>query len=372
MAHYLSEIDELMAQAERLPDGSAKVACIERAVQVADVHNDIAAGFRVRVRLLGVALSAGMSDLLLVAFSWCLSQQERDPAQFPENDILWQFRWVISELVEFSAVAKTQVEELFADMERRYRRAGSSMRPYFVLRRMVAMDMGDREGAIAAHEQLTRCPRDWLSDGPDAETAFLVDFQIFTGRESEATERGLTFLSNRQGSEHYQGFLRAKLLLPLLKQSRDAQAMDAHLTGYRQVARNPRYVPRLSEHLIFLALTDNYPRGFRLFERHLGDALASVSGYSRMMFHHAACVFLTRIAERGRAVLRMRLPKAFVRYSEAGTYDTAELAAWFGERAAHDARVFDTRNGNGFYTTMVTCWRELEKGAHPIPIPKIG
>src|SRR5713226_3600697 len=132
MAHYLSEIDELIAQADRLPDGAAKVAVIERAVQLADLHNDVPAGFRVRVRLLGVALSGGLSDVLLVAFSWCQSQQERDPGQFPENDILWQFRWVISELVEFSTVAKSQVEELFADMERRYRRAGSSMRPYFV------------------------------------------------------------------------------------------------------------------------------------------------------------------------------------------------------------------------------------------------
>src|SRR5438874_9151542 len=116
MAHYLSEIDELMTHAERLPDGAAKVAVVERAVQLADLHNDIPTAFRVRVRLMGAALSGGLSDMLLVAFSWCLSQQERDPTQFPENDILWQFRWVISELVEFPNVSKTQIEELFADM----------------------------------------------------------------------------------------------------------------------------------------------------------------------------------------------------------------------------------------------------------------
>lgn len=370
MSHYLSEIDELLARAEMLPDGPAKVAVVERAVQVADLHADVAAGFRTRVRLLGAALSGGQSDVLLVAFSWCLSRQERDPAQFRETDILWQFRWVISELVEYSTVAKAQIDSLFADMERRYRRAGSSMRSYFVLRRMVAIDMGDREAAIAAHSEVIRCPHDGLSDGADAETSFLLDFLIVTGRDDEAIELGASFLGRGQGSEHHQAFVRAKLLLPLLKHARDAEAVDAHLKGYRQVARNARYVPRFAEHLIFLALTENFPRGFRLLERHLSDAEVSVSGYARMLFHHAARVLLTRVAERGRETLRMRLPKSFPRYSEDGRYEAAGLAAWFGERAGEAAQAFDARNGNGHYAAMYAGWRDLEKWARFVTLPK--
>ncbi|MFL5340925.1 MAG: hypothetical protein ACJ8F7_12330 [Gemmataceae bacterium] len=369
MNDYPHQIQQLLAEAHPLAEGPTKVALIERAVQLADAHQDLQAGYQTRVRLMGAALSGGQPDLLLVAFSWCLAQSERDPQQFPEVEILWQFRWVISELVEFPNISKAQIDELFADMERRYRRAGSTLRAFHTLRRMVALDMGDRAAADAAHDALTKSLRDWLSDGPDAETSFLVDYLVFTGQDTAAVERAWLFLAGRQTSSHHLGFLHAKLLLPLLKLGRGDAAARSHLAGYRLVMRNARYVPRFAEHLMFLALTGNFPRAFRLLERHLSEAVGTVSDFSRMQFYHAGRLLLEQVAATGRTGLRLRLPPEIGCYAEAGRYEPNALAAWFAGQSLASAGRFDARNGNDYYTRLFTDLAELRKLAVPVPLP---
>lgn len=366
---HRQQIDELIAEAGILADGPTKVALFERSVQIADAHQDLEAGYRTRQRLMGAALSAGLSDVLLVSFTWCLAQSERDPQAFPEQEILWQFRWVISELVEFPEVSRAQLDDLFTDMERRYRRAGSSMRAYWVLRRMVALDMGDRDAAIAAHEQLELCRRDWLSDGADAETSFHVDYLLFLGQDEAGLRRAMPLLQQSQASSHHLGFLYAKLLHPLLKLGRFEQAARFHQAGYRLVSRNARYVPRFAEHLTFLALTENFARGYRLVERHLGDAVGSVSAFSRMQFYHSARLLFELAADRGRDSLRLRLPPPFPFHSPEGRYDPRALAASLAEQVDHMARQFDTRNGTDYYTRLFAetpTWKLL---ARPLPLP---
>src|SRR5947207_3174476 len=131
---YIDRIIRLMIEGEGLPEGPHQIATFEEAVRVADTANDLTLGFRTRRRLMSAAMCGGQPDLLMVAFAWCLAQSDRDPQRFPPEDLLWAYRWVICELTSFPQVARSRFDELLAEMEKRYRAFGSTLRGYWLLR----------------------------------------------------------------------------------------------------------------------------------------------------------------------------------------------------------------------------------------------
>jgi hypothetical protein len=371
MSDHIDEIEELLGQAQAMPEGPAQLALLEQAVNVADAHQDVEAGFQTRQILINAAQGAGQPDVMLVAFSWCLAQCDRDPETFPEEPLLWKHRWVVFSLPIFPQVSRSQIEESMADMERRYRRAGSTLRGYHLLRRNVAMRMGDPVMGDQAHAAWRKSPRDWLSDGAANEQDFLVEYLVFRGRYEEALQEAVPLLTGplRRGYEPTSTY--PELLLPLLRLGRPEAALDYHLKGFPLVARKPpqHLLTEFADHLTFLALTENWSRGLRIVEKVLPAALATVSVSLRFDFYLATLLLLERLQEQGKETLKLRLPPAFPLHQEGGKYQLAELAAWFRGQLADMAGRFDARNGNDFFSGRVAELPALKKLAVPCPVP---
>src|SRR5688572_7430610 len=98
------QIQRLMAEAAEQPRGPLQVELLAEAARVADAHNDVASGFRIRRALMDAALGGGQPQQMTVAFTWCVAQSDRDPTAVPPDQILWQYRWVISNLPQFPEV----------------------------------------------------------------------------------------------------------------------------------------------------------------------------------------------------------------------------------------------------------------------------
>lgn len=368
MGDYRDQIDQLLSEAGTLPPGAAKLALVERAVQLADSHCDMSQGFRTRVELCGEALDAGRPDLLTTAFSWCLGQSDREPEKFPDLELLWMYRWVNDEISGFSSVSLEQINALMADMEWRYRKIGSTMRGYEYLRRNVAMNCGNRPLADEADCAIAICRRDWLSDSEAAERCFDVRYLIFAKKYEEAIRTAEPLLARRDTDAHHRGAVLARLMIPLLRLGRVEEAIKYHVQGYRLVARNPRYVARFANHISLLALTGNFARALALFERHLPDALESVDDDSHFSFFRACRLLMEELASRGRDSLRLRLPAVFPAFREDGRYESAALRDWFVTKAGEIAARFDTRNGNSHYTAELAATAELHAFATNCPL----
>jgi hypothetical protein len=160
VAELTDAIQELMDQAGQLEEGPAKVALLEEACRLADVHGDLDVGFYVRKELVKASMMAGQPDVMLVAFSWCLAQLDRDPERFDQQDLLWEYKWILAEAPLFPQVNRRQIEDMLADMQRRYEQVGSSLHAVHLLRRDIAQDMGDRKAARAAEAVLKKTRRD--------------------------------------------------------------------------------------------------------------------------------------------------------------------------------------------------------------------
>ncbi len=167
------------------------------------------------------------------------------------------------------------------------------------------------------------------------------------------------------------------LLLPLLRLGRASQALEYHRHGWALLAHKPvaQLLTEYADHLLFLGLTDNWPRGLEIVQKALPTALTTVSLSQRFDFYLGCQLLLDRLAEKAlpesqNSLLPLRLPRAFPLFNTEGTYAAALLASWFGQQLRELAGLFDARNGNSFYQQRLDEVPALKQLAGPCLLPE--
>lgn len=365
---YRAQIDRLMLDSRELDDGPTKVQLIEEAVRLADTHSDVEAAYKLRKELLGAALSAGDADKLIVAYSWCLAQSDQNPKKFNTTELLWEYRWVVSELPSFPEIKREQIESMYQDMVRRYEAAGASMRSVYLLRRVIAIDMGDRKAAVEANKKWKSAPRDFYSDSYLTELAFNLRYLMFVGKEHLAIEQAEPFYRGGLWSEHHEGGTLALLLLPLMKRGQAKEMLNFLQRSYQMLGKNPRYVEEIADYLLCLVLTENHTRALKMFAQHLPWALANCSAMCRFYYFRASVFLFRQLREHGITHRKLRLPEGFPVPSVKGQYALSDLEAWFTEQALDRATRLDARNGNTYYSKLFAELKRLPKYIIPCPM----
>jgi hypothetical protein len=343
-------IDRLLEKANELKNGAQRIGVLEEAVQLADQNGELDAGFRARLKLMDAAAFSGRPDLLLTAFSWCLAEHDRDPDRFDRKDLLWKYKWVVGNVVEFPDIPKAKIEAMLADMARRFAEAGSTLHAVHQARREALTDMGDLAGAADACASLAESRRDWLSDCRACIHDYAAGELADRERDAEALAEAAPILAGRSKCAHVPHRTYARLLLPLLRLGRIDEALAYHEKGYRLIGANPEFVSSAGRHLEFLALVGNLEEGIDALETHLPNALETPSTYDRMKFCWAAWLLMVMLMEQGRRSLRLRLPPDFALCDASAEYETAALLEWFRKEVKSLAARFDARNGNDYYT----------------------
>src|SRR5262249_53594662 len=154
---------------------------------------------------------------------------------------------------DFPQITRVQIEEMFADMERRYRAFGASMQTISFKKRAVAYKMGDLAAAAAANRSMAGVPRDDLSDCLACEVDARVEYHFINQEYEQGVTAAGPILRGRLSCSEVPQVTYAQLLGPLLRLNRDAEAVQHHLAGYKMIARNPvEFIPQLAEHIEFL------------------------------------------------------------------------------------------------------------------------
>jgi hypothetical protein len=365
---FETQIEELMDQAYRLPDGASKLMLLEEAVRLADTHQHTEYGFRVRQSLIRCASFSGADEKALVAFSWCLAQCDRNPEQFDEEELLWEYKWIVASLPQFPQIARPQITAMLDDMQRRYERGGHGLRPVHMLRCKVMLWMYDLEEARRHQRLWRRAPHGDNDDCAACERDSQIEYLLAVGRAERAVELAEPILQGKLRCAEVPHFTLARLLLPLWRMRLRASAMACHQRGYPLVADSRDFVEQAAMHLTFLVLSDNLARGVAVLERHLGWALGLLEMQRRFEFLLAGRLLLDRLAETGQSTLQLRLPRSFPLYQEGGEYETAPLRAWFAEEARELAARFDARNGNDGCGARVRELETLKQLISPYPL----
>lgn len=340
-------IQRLRQEAETLPQGAVKVSLLEQAIGQADQLQDVGLGYQLRKQLMDAAFH-NHPDLMLVAFAWCLAQYDRDPRRFAQDDLLWEYRWIIIQVADFPEIDRPRLEQLSADMERRYVEAGASLHAVYQYRRMLMETMGDRPAARAAHAAMRECRRDARSDEPTDIAHHDLMYYVFLGQWRNALRAAQPILDGRIGPDQLPWTL-AEVLFPLLRLGRIDEARAHQRRGYRLVSRESHFVLSQAHHLRFVVLTGDLAQAKRLVERHLAGALDYMLLNERFAFLLAARLWTDSLLQRSTKRIKVRLPPGPPPPDAQGKSEVRQLGQWFTEQAHAIARRFDARNGNDYF-----------------------
>jgi len=365
-------LDELVEQARRLPDGPAKLALLEEAVRRADVQQQPKLGFALRKDLIRAATFSGAKEKAMVAFSWRLAQCDREPEQFAEDDLLWEYKWIVDSATDFPQITRGQIADMLADMERRYERGGRGKRAVYKLRCLTAQAMGLAEEARAAHRLWNDAPLGKGTDCPLCERNSLVQYQLLAGDEERALELAEPLVGTlgkvlRCAEVPHETY--AAVLLPLLRRGRLDEASNYHALGYRLVAGNAEFLHAVARHLRFVTATLNLARAVQLFEKHLPWAVETNNPFRRFEFYQSARFLLETLRETHQETVAARLPAALAVAHAERSYRVADLAAYFDEQCRELAERFNARNGNDYFTRRRNEPAEWKQLITPHPLP---
>ena len=92
--NYLEQIQELVDRSYELNNNITKVNIIEAAIKLADSYQDIEIALKLRIYLMSILSRCGYPEKLLVAFSWCLAQYDRNPEKLAdyEHRLMWNYK----------------------------------------------------------------------------------------------------------------------------------------------------------------------------------------------------------------------------------------------------------------------------------------
>ncbi len=376
MHAYPDDIARLSAEAYNQPDGPTKVAILEEAVRIADSRHDLDSGFAVRKDLITAASNAGLPEVKILAFSWCLSQFDSDRQRFgdygTEHDLLWKYKWVVGGLTSFPQITKVQIFDMLADMSRRYESVGSTLHAVYDEERSITMSMGDEKACKAAHKKLLKTLRDHFSNCPACVQDRLVSHFKYFGKYEKAYEAAKPILEQRMRCATVPHRTYGKIMWVLYKLDRLEEAMKLHRKGYPMIATSPGHITYIDDHIEFLIVTDNLTRAVKLTEKHFPMAFASSDPSTRYYFFKTVLLLMDCLRDTKTRTVKMHFPNDHPLYDAKDRVPVADFYTWLLAECQSTAAAYDARNGNDVKMNSLNELPKLKKEIKPFPFLNRG
>src|SRR6266571_708560 len=336
----------LLRQAEELPFGANRTALVEQVIAEADTGRYPELAFQARLSGTTCYIYGGEPAKSVDTFTWCLAEFDRDPDGYADSrlSLMWQFKSTVTALLAVPDTPLSRVDDVLADMERRWAAGGHSPHAVYSLRHVVARHVGDEAAAQSWYDRWLTSPRDQLSDCAACNPGRRVRWLTRHGRYDEAVQVAEPVLDGRVTcSEQPQGIL-TDLLEPYLRSGALDDARDAHRRAYRRLRGSVAAMFEVGDHVWFCAVTGNTARGLEIVERHLPWLDVAPSPLAELRFASRAALLL------GRTPGGHRLHRPGHGARTAAPVTAAALGAELATRTLELAGRFDARNGSGYQT----------------------
>ncbi|WP_411349408.1 hypothetical protein [Paenibacillus sp. WLX2291] len=339
--------DDLMMEAYGLPNGRAKLQLLEEAARLADSANDVDAGYGIREEIVETATFSGHPRTALVAFSWQLGQFDKNPEEYDEFTLLWSYKWILDNLTCFPEIELAQVDQLLEDMRRRYQEYGYSDHMYYYYRFTLALQCGELDQAGQYLEQMQQMERDAMSDCEACIQNEFVEYWVRQGDDENVLKLAEPIVKGEMNCAEIPHLTLPKLLLPLYRQGKKAEADRYQKKDYKLIKDNTDFLRSIGEHIGYLTITDPF-KGLELFQQHAAWTDVHEAPLDVMLFHSYAAGLFHRLQQED-VQFHVKLPASYPNPEHAT--DVARLAQHYSERALDVARRLDRRNGNDYYVT---------------------
>lgn len=378
MTDRTQDLKDLLSRIDNTPWGPEERALSAEAVALAVELGNEELEYQARMRQTASANMAGLTDVMLNSFAWCLAKYDEDPSRFPadiENgaaDLMWQFKWMAGALRGSPAFEGAQIGAVLDDMEEHYRRAGLGMSGVLTARFEDAWSAGHMDRAEELRQQLEMTPRDSHSHCDACGRSQQAGFFAETERDENAVRLVEEMVEGGFSCGEEPEHALARALLPYLRLDRADDAKAAHLRSYRFARDNADNLSIIAMNITFCAVTGNEARALVLIERHLPwlahDGLNGSAHFAALVAFAHALDAVTR-AGHGDAIVRGADDRDLAEFF--GEHDGAWTAADLAEACWRSAEAlgaeFDARNGTRAYAERVAEMRALKDFRVEVP-----
>ncbi|MEJ2577854.1 MAG: hypothetical protein P8Z68_02010, partial [Kineosporiaceae bacterium] len=280
------ELWQQVAGTDNLPRGRATTRRLEEIVGAADAagYEEVAAS--ARIALMNAYRFGREAAKLFAPFAWLLKRYDAGPpwfSEFERHHVLWMYKWVTADMLDFPEVPLGRIESGLADMAGRYAAAGETDAPVLGIRYAVAVHLRGYQAAHTDYLAWVRAPRTELSDCEACEQSRRVRHLAARGRYEEAVAEAVPVLTGESTCDQQPHRMIQEALIPLLLTGRAEQAAQEHLRGVR-LLREGTHTYCYANPLQVCARTGRLQRGLDLFERWAGTAAATLEPASLLVF----------------------------------------------------------------------------------------
>jgi tetratricopeptide (TPR) repeat protein len=358
MAPSLRAVQETLSALRDLPYGPVQIAAIVRQLAQLETEGPEEALPEAYRSLVTAHFFGGQGDKAFVPYAKFVALYEKRPELFDSSTVrslMWENKWIVSQLREFAAVPATQVETALEDMARRYGAYGVGADALAMCRFAWARHRGapDADDLYAAWQ---RCEQDHLSDCETCVAASQADYLFDRGRLDEGIAVVERVLEDGATCEEEPGTILARLQLAYLDRGAlgdEQRAIWTHRRSLDFIAKRELLTDAHAHTIEFLARVRQGDAALRHVHRAARYFRACESDLTHLTFLVYAGAGLRILAEDlGMGDQALVLPDL----PEANT--VAGLWQWCQSQAVSLAAAFDSRNGTDRFTAQAeAAWR---------------
>lgn len=354
-----TNFQNLMQEVFNLPPGRERLVALEEVIRIADSEGQTEVAYEARSYLAELANAYGYPEKAIVAFSWCLTQFDKNPELDDPHSLIWQFKVILELIPIFSSVTRQQIESMQEDMARRLASVGETERTAHYYRSWNFMRMGDYDVAMKYQETYTRMSRSDSSDCLACERDRQVELLSRMQRDEEALKLAEPIIERRMSCGEVPEFTNAHIVRSYLRLGRIDDAVKTQKRGFQTVSSQNKYLGTIGDLMLPVIRIRDFDTGVRQLEKILPWCCDSAADELRMRFYSSCHLLMEALSASDNSARRFKIPKQLDCWNESETYTPSVLAKWFSGQTQTIVDRFNTRNGNQTYSEYVEESRRL-------------
>ncbi len=337
-------VEELLEEAEAMPDSVAKIALLEQVIVMADQLDDIELGFNSRNELIEAIILFGYPEKELNAFAWTLAKLDQHPELIDPWIVLWNYKGILTSVLSFPTIPLGKIHELYNDFERRYREAGQCLRTYHFYAMFFAQHRGLKEDGLKHLELARKLKRDDKSNCETCELSYEISHEIYSGQYESALKTAAPILEGKMRCHSQPRRTYSDIIIPLLHLGKLKEAARYHKKALRLYRDSQEDIARLANHLIYLSLTKQLDEAIAFFEKHIPWGLKTASLNEQFSILLASHLMFRQLSKEGHIQISVRLPDSLPIFQDSHHYDISTLDTYIVGILEKLATQFDQRN----------------------------
>jgi len=344
--NYNFEIQKILLSIEKLSNAEDKISLLKQAVNIADSNNDIDWGFDLRnliIRNEGLLIKR---DESFPAFTWILNSHDKNSGVFEDEDVLYNYMWMISIVFCNASVNKIQIDNIMSDYKDRLGKGGYSLRTYYELLIDWYLFVGESNKAQEHIKLRDKTPIDNLSSEAEVLTDACV--ALLDGNLDKGIALSQEYI-NRDPENQNNIFNTYNQLIYYLNKARDKRAKSYFNKSEAIFSKLPKSSYLLFEvSLMMYYMSRNEQEKAWIYFESYAEWEIGANDYSSFDFSLAVLPLFCNDEVK---ILNMNIKLPY--YKEDNIYKTSDLHNYYYNKAVTLAHKFDLRNGNSYFTDQI-------------------